>query len=83
MNKLKEHALSWIALCAAALSGIEYYVTPKIQEIARDESNRVLYVYYSELSESYIAIPDKQPHQEARLAHILDKRNYYRDMVTK
>lgn len=76
-----KHFTSWIGLILMCLAGLEWYLLPEMRKVARTESNRVLYLYYSELAESYEAIPDKKPHQIGRLSEVRNKRDLYRSYM--
>jgi len=92
IKEFRKEIVSWIAFIAMILSGIEWYLMPKIERlidkqtstmesVARAESNRAFYVIYSEFSEAYGAIPDKKPHQSAKLEHMKNKRDYYQNLM--
>ena len=79
--KFRKELISWAAFFALFMSAQKFYLLPEMEKIARKESNRVLYIYYSELVERYIAIPDKLPHQEASLNDMISKRELYKSFI--
>lgn len=79
--KLRDNILKWAALLALFLAMLKFVVMPWIQAVVRAESNKVLYVIYSEFHDSYFIIPNKQPHHNAKLHRLKEKQKIYRDYI--
>lgn len=81
LNDIRGHIISWVAFCGMMIALLKFLVMPWIQEVSRAESNRVLYVIYSELHSSYEAIPNKLPHHNAKLHELKEKQHIYRGFI--